>query len=284
MRLKIAGLIVEIFSDDVSCEFERCDDFRTSDDQIAALNIYLHPVNYIEKPQGDICLDDFNKWILHSTANHAATVYKCSNRDPENEPIYQVDVEDDWSNATISFLKNNKNVEEEVASLIGYILLKNRILFHQGLIIHAAAIAWKGKGIMFTAPSGTGKSTQADLWSTYRNATILNDDSPIVRLLNDQVIVFGTPWSGSKGIFQNAQAPLSAIIVLDQSDTNSFHQLTMEQSIPLLVPRCFLPYHDPVLVDIACTNLEKIIIKTPVYHLKCRPDKDAVEVVAQCLS
>ena len=283
MSLKIAGLNVEIYCDSLPGEFERFGDFSTTGDHLPDLAIHLNPVDSVKRPQGKICLDDCNKWILNDSKNHVTTVYQCSRRDPENELIFKVEASANWQDATITFIKDNKNVEKEVAGIIGYILLKNRIIFHQGLIIHASALVWEGKGLMFTAPSGTGKSTQAEFWRKQKNATILNDDSPVVRFMNDQAIVFGTPWSGSKTIHRNADAPLTGIVVLEQSKTTSTRRLTVSEAIPLLLPRCLLPYHDTALMDMAGVILEKITKVVPIFYLKCSLDEETVEVVAQCV-
>jgi hypothetical protein len=283
MSLKIAGLTIGIYGDSLLGEFNGFGEFSVNGTHLPDLAVYLNPVVSVRKPQGKICLDDCNKWILDESGNNTTTIYQCSRRDPENELIFKIEVSSNWQHASITFLKDNKNVEKEVAGIIGYILLRNKLLFHQGLIIHASALMWEGKGLMFTAPSGTGKSTQAELWRKHKNAAVLNDDSPVIRCINEQVVVFGTPWSGSKTIHRNADAPLAAIIVLEQSDITSIRRLTVSESIPKLLPRCLLPYHDPALMDIAIGILERITKIVPVFNLKCGLDEGTVEVVAQCI-
>ena len=283
MSLKIAGLSIEINCDSLPSEFEILVDFLATVEHFPNLEIDLNPVDYIQKPQEKVYLDDCNKWILTDSKNHTTTVYQCSRRDPENELIFKIEASSNWQDATITYLKDNKNVEKVVAGIIGYILLRNRLIFYQGLFIHASALVWEGKGFIFTAPSGTGKSTQAEYWRKHKNAIILNDDSPAVRFMNDEAIVFGTPWSGSKSIHRNADAPLKAIVVLEQSETTSIQRLTRWESIPLLLPRCLLPYHDPALMDMAGDILEKIIKVVPVFYLKCSLDEGTVDIVAQCI-
>jgi len=284
MRLEVAGILIDLHYDYSISAFDRFNNFISNSDQNPELNIYLNPVEVISKPRGNIYLDDVNKWIRIDKESFGVTVFKCSLRDPDNEPIYRIDIEDNWTDATVTFLKGNKNVEEEVAILIGYILFKNNLIFHEGLIIHASAVVWNGQGILFSAPSGTGKSTQAKLWSRYMNASILNDDSPAVRVIDDQGIVFGTPWGGSEKIGHNSFAPISALIIIEQSDKNVIRKLRSVEVVPMLLPRCFLPYHDEVLMEKACLNLERIIQATPCYHLQCAPDKESIEITSRCIS
>lgn len=282
LSLKIAGLIVKVTSGFFPNEFEIFRKFSIICENLPDLTVDLKCVNFVQRPPGNVSLDDCNKWILHDSNNHATTVYQCSRRDPEKELIFKIDATDKWQNAVVTFLKH-KNVEKDVAGIIGYLVLRNRILFHEGLIIHASAIKWEGKGILFTAPSGTGKSTQAEYWRRYKKATILNDDSPVVRFVEGQAVAFGTPWSGSKAIHQNDSAPLIAIVVLEQSNKISISQLSVSESIPYLLPRCLLPYHDPSLMDRAVAVLEKIVKVVPVFHLKCNLSPETIEAVTQCL-
>ena len=100
------------------------------------------------------------------------------------------------------------------------------------LMLHAALIRWQGKGILFTAPSGTGKSTQAGLWEKYEEADILNGDRAAVRKdKNGCWQAYGLPYAGSSGIYRNEKAPVSAIIVLRQAYENRIQRLGMLEII-----------------------------------------------------
>lgn len=282
LSLKIAGLVVKICSHSFPCEFEKFRNYSVDCEKPPDLTVDLNPVGFVQRPPGNVSLDDCNKWILHNSRNHRTTVYQCSRRNPEKELIFKIEATDEWKSAVVTYLKHS-NIEKELAGIIGYLILRNRILFYEGLVIHASAIKWEGKGILFTAPSGTGKSTQAEFWRRYKEATILNDDSPVIRCLGNQPIAFGTPWSGSKEIHHNERAPLAAIVVLEQSKAISITQFSLSESIPYLLPRCLLPYHDPALLDRAVVVLEKIVKVVPVFHLKCNLSPETIEAVIQCL-
>lgn len=167
------------------------------------------------------------------------------------------------------------------AGSVGELVFRICILQHMGLVIHASAIEWNNKGIAFSAPSGTGKTTQAKLWRNLLGAAILNGDRPAMRIIEGAPMIYGTPWSGSSPDFQNASVPLSAIIMLEQDRDNSIRELSNREAIGRLAARAFLPYWDRDLMDLALANLEKIIQSVPVYQLHCRPDQEAVELVLQ---
>lgn len=167
---------------------------------------------------------------------------------------------------------------------VGEVLFRTAILFHNGIVVHSAAINCNGTGIIFSAPSGTGKSTQANLWRQYKGAAILNGDRPALRLIDETVYVYGTLWSGSSPDFQNAKAPLKAIVMLEQAEQNSLRPLTPEEAVRYLLPRIYLPYGLEDLLEKAVDNADAIIRRVPVCLLKCRPDFEAVEIVSQWLN
>ena len=78
-----------------------------------------------------------------------------------------------------------------------------------------------GNGYAFLGKSGTGKSTHSQLWLRYLEGyELLNDDHPIIRLVNDEVIIYGSPWSGKTPCYKNKQARLKAVVRLEQASEN----------------------------------------------------------------
>lgn len=284
MRLSVSDLTIDIFAKVIPPFFDRFKDFTVNQlDNKADINIILCPVDNLSLPTGEVVLDDLRKWIIHNTLDHSTTVFQCSNRAPATEPIFVVEAKNEWSEVKISFLANNKSVIEDVAALLGTVVLKNKLALNNGLIVHAAALTWRDKGLLFTAPSGVGKSTQADLWFKLNGAKILNDDTPPVRLFDGYGVVYGTPWCGSRNICSAVSEKLSTIIVLEQAPVNKIARLSCSNAATALIPRCFLPYHDQRLLDKTLVSLSQLLETTPVYLLKCRPDADAVKLVEECL-
>lgn len=166
----------------------------------------------------------------------------------------------------------------------GEVLFRTAILFHHGIVAHAAAINYQGSGIIFSAPSGVGKSTQANLWKRYKGAAVLNGDRPALRVIDGAVYVYGTLWSGTSPDFQNARAPLKAIVMLEQAEHNSVELLPPDRAVQSFLPRCYLPFGLVDLLGRAMDIAGSIIKKVPVLLLKCRPDHQAVELVSQWLN
>ena len=124
----------------------------------------------------------------------------------------------DYVQGMESYMDRSHNI----CDLIG---LETLLMRYGGLMLHAAFVRWQEKGILFTAPSGTGKSTQADLWANYEEAEILNGDRAGLRCIDGRWTAFGLPLAGSSYIYRNESAPADIIVVLRQSPENRFRRL-----------------------------------------------------------
>lgn len=157
------------------------------------------------------------------------------------------------------------------------------LLAHQAFILHSSFISWNGKGILFTAPSGTGKSTQADLWKQYEGADIYNGDRTIVRKIDGKFIGFGSPYAGSSGIYRNESAPICAIVVLTQAPENQIQRLSGKQAFLPLFRETLANTWNPAYMERMTDLLMDAAANIPIFHLTCRPDQDAVNTVKQTI-
>lgn len=164
----------------------------------------------------------------------------------------------------------------DLARLLGQELLFIR---NQRLIIHASFIRYMGKGILFTGPSGMGKSTQAGLWERYLGAEVLNGDKTVLHIAEDRVTAWGSPYAGTSGIFRNESAPAAAIIALRQGPENTIRRLRGREALMELMPRmATAPWADQWHLKAMDLAIE-LVQRVPVYLLSCRPDREAVELV-----
>jgi hypothetical protein len=200
-------------------------------------------------------------------------------REDSRAVICRLDVDSEWKRASMHYVKTEPQHGYLTLGVLGNLLIRNKIVPYGGLAMHASAIIHEGKGMMFTAPSGTGKSTHASLWEMYYGATVINDDCPPIRIIDGTPYVFGSPWSGSSAKFANKMAKLHGIVILEQSKQNVISPIGSSECAAMLLPRCYMPYYDVNMMDIAMKSLENIIKTVPVYLLKCRPDKEAVDLV-----
>ena len=158
-------------------------------------------------------------------------------------------------------------------------------VFRKTVAIHASAVMYKGKTILFLGESGTGKSTHTGLWLKHLSDTeLLNDDSPFVYASEDKAEVFGSPWSGKIDCFRNIKTPIAGVVRLTQAPYNEIKRLSGLSAIGALLPSC-PPWfaYDELLSDKICSILSALLKHVSIYSLKCMPDKDAVKLVFSTL-
>lgn len=146
-----------------------------------------------------------------------------------------------------------------------------------GVVLHASMVLKNGKMVLFTAPCGTGKSTQADLWEKYADAEIVNGDKALVSLRDETVFAGGLPFSGSSNICKNISAPLAAIVYLGQAKENLIRKMSVREAFVALMQGNYRSGITKDSVQKTIDVLEKICSIIPVYKFDCLPDKTAVE-------
>ena len=133
---------------------------------------------------------------------------------------------------------------------------------------------------MFLGHSGTGKSTHARQWlAAFEDAWLLNDDNPILRVLdNGQVRVYGSPWSGKTPCYNNADAQVGAIVKLSQAPENRIQTLRLPQAYAYMLSSASGLKMDSGMSDYLYESIKHIITHIPFYHLECLPNVQAAMV------
>lgn len=153
------------------------------------------------------------------------------------------------------------------------------LISHKGLMLHASAVVVDGNAYLFSAPSGTGKSTHTALWLKKfgERAYILNDDKPALRLFPDGVYAYGTPWSGKFDLSSNRRIPLRGIAFLERADNNEIAPMPPSRAIAHFLEetvRSKEPEYAANLLD----TLSQLLQSVPVWDLKCNMDPQAAEI------
>lgn len=157
------------------------------------------------------------------------------------------------------------------------------LLLHNGFSLHASAISFKGNGILFSAGSGTGKSTHTRLWQKHfgiDNVPIINDDKPAIRCIKDHFYVYGTPFSGNSEENLDMKVPLHAIVFLQRDTVNSIRTLSSAEALPLLMKQTLRPNSSNEHMASLLSLLNRLISEIPLYMLNCNMDEEVVSVVA----
>lgn len=200
---------------------------------------------------------------------------------------YMGSVQDGWSKAYLRAEHRGREHEIQVRSsaipgrigthtVLGALGAEHLVLEAGGLVVHASYVLHNGKAILFTAPSGTGKSTQAELWKEHRGARIINGDRAVIRLEAGQAVACGIPFAGSSPYCENVTATLAAIVYLAQAPQTTISRLTGFRAFRQVWEGCSINTWNRADVEKAIHVVEQILERVPVYYLPCTPDASAI--------
>lgn len=161
--------------------------------------------------------------------------------------------------------------------------MHSKLLWYDAVVLHASYIEWNGKAILFTAPSGVGKSTQASLWAEHEDAEVLNGDRVLLRQTNGIWYAYGYPCCGSSEICVNKTLPVQAIVVLQQGTENRIKQMSLSEKIRSLVTGIQIYVWNEVEMQKSFELSEQIVQSVPIIKLICQPNQNAVLVLKEYL-
>ena len=153
----------------------------------------------------------------------------------------------------------------------------NSLLDFDGFMLHSSAVAYENKAYLFSAPSGTGKSTHTEIWQRVfgeENAVIINDDKPVIKFEDGDFYVYGTPWSGKSDKNLNIRVPLCGICFIEQSKTNNIKQISTKEAAHLILNQTVRPEYKGKMVNLL-NLLDRLLLKIPVYILACNMEDEA---------
>lgn len=147
------------------------------------------------------------------------------------------------------------------------------------LLFHGSVIAVDGVGYLFTAKSGTGKSTHTRLWRKQfgERAVMINDDKPLLRISDDGVTVYGTPWNGKHHLSTNTEVPLQAICILTRDSENHIRRISKQEAYTMMVQQCYRSQDRMKMLGIL-QLLDRLATKVELYELGCNMDPEAAVV------
>ena len=152
-------------------------------------------------------------------------------------------------------------------------------------LMHGAVVAWKNTGYIFTAPSGTGKTTHARLWKKYlgSDVEIINGDKPILEIKKEKIIAYGTPWAGKERLQKNTSVPIQGICFLRQSKMNNIRKLNKREALLLLLPQIYIT-SDPKKAGSTLELFSEVLERIPVYEFRCNISEQAVKCSFETLT
>ena len=142
-----------------------------------------------------------------------------------------------------------------------------------------------GEAYLFTAPSGTGKSTHTRLWREMlgERAVMINDDKPIVRYVDGDFYVYGTPWNGKHRLDTNTRAKVKAICKIYQAKENVIEKAKPSDMLITLMNQTVRPCEEKKM-DKLLAILDKMLTQVDLYSLGCNISREAAELSYNTMS
>ena len=210
---------------------------------------------------------------LHEAVHRYCAAYRTDAPADFSVTISQEDIEYERAREEIP-----GHADAYLEELAVYRKVSEKMPYYDTILFHGSVIAVDGAAYVFTAKSGTGKSTHTALWRRLfgDRAVMVNDDKPLLHV-GDVVTAYGTPYDGKHKLSNKIAVPIKAVCILERAEENSIVKITRSEAYPMLVQQAYRP------VDIAAMQktlslIDKMVDSVDLYRLGCNMDPDAARV------
>lgn len=177
-------------------------------------------------------------------------------------------------------LLTDEIAEQTATSIIFY----TELLKHNGFLLHSSCINYKNRAYIFTADSGTGKSTHTGLWKRYiEGVEFINDDKPAIRLVDGAYYACGTPWSGKTSLNNDVLLPVGGVALLKRGTVNTIKPAETGKAVTFIIKQTRRPQSEALLESFAGL-LEGFVKTVPIYEFTCDISEQAVKTSFEALT
>ena len=176
-------------------------------------------------------------------------------------------------------LRRHTSTDSYLEELAIYRKIAEKMPFRDVVLMHGSCVAVDGEGYLFTAKSGTGKSTHTRLWRELLGdrAVMINDDKPLIRVTDDGAVIYGTPWCGKHRLGTNCSVPLKAICVLTRAEQNAISRISAVEAYPVLLQQIYRPA-DPAAMLRTIQIIDRLSDKVAFWRLRCNMEPEAAQI------
>ena len=192
------------------------------------------------------------------------------------------DIKNEQKNSDEENILENKKIikysEGYLEELAVYRKIVEKLIDYNTILLHGSVISIDGEGFLFTAKSGTGKSTHTKLWREFlgEKAIMVNDDKPLLKI-EENVIVYGTPYTGKHGIGYNINVPLKAICILNRGEKNTIKEIDQNEVYTKLIQQVYKP-NEIKKIEKTIKLVNELLKKVKFYSLECNMNIEAAKI------
>lgn len=203
---------------------------------------------------------------------------------PDGQGVYGCYREEDESHATAYLTPAICPMLTVDPMFLSFFSMERRMMQHDHLILHCAYMAYKDTAVLFSAPSGTGKTTQATLWERYRGTRVVNGDKSLLVRRGGEWTANGWPVCGSSQVCHNEGMPIRAIVMLSQAKENTITKLSPFQAFSQIYSQITINFWNKQAQQRAMDLIEDLVTRVPVYHLACTISEEAVATLENMIN
>lgn len=174
--------------------------------------------------------------------------------------------------------------DEYLETLAVYRKIAEKMPEYDTVLFHGSCVAVDGVGYLFTAKSGTGKSTHARLWRELlgNRAIMVNDDKPLIRVTDAGTMVYGTPWDGKHRLSANIAVLLKAICILERAQQNAIRPITAGEAYPMLLQQIYRPL-DRTAMAKTLTLIDRLTASASLWRMGCNMEIEAAQIACDAM-
>ena len=216
---------------------------------------------------------------IHENVHRLCRDYAWTDGEPEIEVvIHQEDIEYERERA------DRPCTDSYLETLAVYRRIAEKMPAFDTFLFHGSCVAVDGAGYLFTAKSGTGKSTHTRLWRELlgEKAVMINDDKPLIRMTENGAAIYGTPWDGKHRLSTNTCVPLKAVCVLERAEENRIRRISVSEAYPVLLQQTYRP-SDGLAMAKTLDLTDRLAASVSLWRLGCNMDLSAAELAYEAM-
>ena len=200
----------------------------------------------------------------------------------DTESVPDIFIDTDWHKTKIRYPHLS---DEDCEYIVTGASFYRQLLSFNGFMLHSSAVVVDGKAYLFSANSGTGKSTHTELWLKLfgERAFILNDDKPALRLEDGVWYAYGTPWSGKYDMSTNVRVPVAGIAILDRNEDNFIEPFGGIEAIEHIIRQSNRPRAAECRIQLL-QLLDELMTRVPIWRLRCNMDLESAKISYETMS
>ncbi len=273
---RIADVTFEVIGDEEIMSLDRGSLIEYSTEPVCAdYTMCFEAVERLTPPEG-VCVFSSSDKI----------VYRFS----DGEMRYTGDLSDGYKKADVRVKRCGKKISVQIVfngafkyiapkTVLNSLNIEHIMAENGSFILHASYIKYNNEAILFTAPSGTGKSTQAQLWCDHCGAELINGDRAAIVPKDGTFWAYGVPYAGSSGVCKNEAYPIKTIVYLSQAPENTVTRLNGILAFRKVWEGCTADVWNKEDMEASIKTVSDLIASVPVFHLSCLPDESAVKAL-----